>query len=101
VSERLLTARDLAAMLGPDLVAAIEQLVDERVAHALEAERRTVKPWLSVPEAGAYLGCSPKAVYARIESRRIPDAAVKRMGRTVTIDRHRWTERLTGERRRH
>jgi excisionase family DNA binding protein len=77
---------DLATMLGPDLVAAIEDLVDERVAQAL-AERQTAKRWLSVPEAGDYLGCSPKAVYARIDRGRIPESAVRRMGRTVTIDR--------------
>jgi excisionase family DNA binding protein len=80
---------DLSTMLGPELVAAIEQLVEERVARALARRGdATAKRWLSVPEAGEYLGCSRKAVYARIERGRIPDNAVRRMGRTVTIDRH-------------
>ena len=80
---------DLSTMLGPELVSAIEDLVDERVAQVLARERgTTAKRWLSVPEAGDYLGCcSPKAVYARIERGRIPPDAVRRMGRTVTIDR--------------
>ena len=39
------------------------------------------------PEAGELLGCTPKAVYARIDRGRIPSTAVRRMGRTVLIDR--------------
>jgi excisionase family DNA binding protein len=77
----------LLAELAPDLVHAIEQLVDERVDARLAREGTTPKRWLSVPEAGEYLGCSSKAVYARIDRGRIPGSAVRRMGRTVTIDR--------------
>jgi excisionase family DNA binding protein len=78
---------DLHAIFGPELVAAIEEFVEERVAEALARRSAAPKRWLSVPEAGDYLGCSPKAVYARIDRGRIPVDAVRRMGRTVTIDR--------------
>lgn len=78
---------DLATMLGPELVAAIEELIDQRVAEALEDARPSVKRWLSVSETAEYLGCTTKAVYARIDRGRIPEGAVKRQGRTVTIDR--------------
>jgi excisionase family DNA binding protein len=82
---------DLRALFAPDLVAAIEQLVDQRVAEALANERKDGGPskrWLSVGETAAYLGCSTKAVYARIDRERIPTNAVKRSGRSVLIDRH-------------
>jgi excisionase family DNA binding protein len=49
--------------------------------------RGAAKRWLTVSETGDYLGCSPKAVYARIERGRIPSDAVRRSGRTVLIDR--------------
>jgi excisionase family DNA binding protein len=78
---------DLGAILGPDLVAAIERLVDERIDAALAVERANVKRWLNVGEAAAYLGCSPKAIYARIDRGRIPPAAVRRSGRSVLLDR--------------
>ena len=78
---------DLRALFAPELVDAIERLVDERVSEALARDRPTPKRWLSVAEAGEYLGCSAKAVYARIDRRRIPSEAVRRIGRTVTIDR--------------
>ena len=78
---------DPLSLFAPEFVQAIERLVDERVAQALATERQTAKRWLSVPEAGVYLGCSPKAVYARIDRGRIPASAVRRMGRTVTVDR--------------
>lgn len=68
-----------------ELVAEVAEL-RERVA-TLEQRNGTLKRWMTIPETGAYLGCSPKAVYARIERGRIPPGAVRRIGRTVTIDR--------------
>ena len=79
--------RLLHAMFAPELVRAIEQLVDERVAQALAEHGNNAKRWLSVTEAGVLLDCTPKAVYARIDRGRIPASAVRRMGRTVMIDR--------------
>jgi len=89
---------ELAAMLGAELVAAIEQLIDQRVSQALAEERAAAKRWLTIRETGAYLGCGERAVYQRIRRGRIPAAAVKRSGRSVLVDREaldRGLERLT------
>jgi excisionase family DNA binding protein len=79
---------DLGSILSTELVDAIERLVDERVAHVLAERGAEVKRWLTVAEAGDLLGCSAKAIYARIDRGRIPRSAVRRMGRTVLLDRH-------------
>jgi len=44
---------ELAAMLGAELVAAIEQLIDQRVSQALAEERAAAKRWLTIRETGA------------------------------------------------
>jgi len=77
---------DLDALLGLELVAAIEQLVDERVAVAI-AELRVPAPsapWLTVPQAAAFLGCSPDAVRMRIKPGRL---VTRRQGRRVYVAR--------------
>jgi excisionase family DNA binding protein len=77
---------DLDAFLGPRLVAAIEQLVDERVARAV-AELRVPpppSPWLTVAQAADLLGCSPDAVRMRIRRGRL---AARRQGRRVYVAR--------------
>jgi excisionase family DNA binding protein len=81
------TAAKLRSFFAPELVEALERLVDERVAQALAGHSDHSKRWLNVAEAGALLGCTAKAVYARIDRGRIPASAVRRMGRTVLIDR--------------
>jgi excisionase family DNA binding protein len=79
---------DLRLLFAPDLVEAIERLVDERVAAALEAvQANGSKRWLSVRQAGEFLGCSERAVYRRIETGRIPAETVRHSGRRVYIDR--------------
>lgn len=80
---------ELADVFSPAVVAAIERLVDERVAAALTGGRSgaTAKRWLTVREAGDYLGCGDRAVYARIRRGRIPSGAVKHSGRSVLVDR--------------
>jgi excisionase family DNA binding protein len=77
---------DLAALLGPELVAAIERLVDERVALAVTQSRVPAypKPWLTVGEAAVLLGCSREAVYQRIRRGRL---TTRRQGRRVYVQR--------------
>lgn len=70
-----------------DLAAEVTELRG-RVTELERNGRGASKRWLTVTETGTYLGCSPKAVYARIERGRIPSDAVRRSGRTVLIDRH-------------
>ena len=63
----------LSALLGPELIAAIEPLVDERVALAV-AELRVpapLSPWVTVPQAADLLGCSSDAVRMRIKRGRL------------------------------
>lgn len=76
----------LDALLGPELVTAIEQLVDERVAQAV-AELRApppASPWLTVAQAAELLGCSADAVRMRIRRGRL---AARRQGRRVYVAR--------------
>jgi excisionase family DNA binding protein len=76
-----LTGRDrLLAVLAPDLVEAIEQLVEERVREQLEAAGTpsTSSPWLSLEEAGDYLRVSTRSLERRIAKRRIRSTTVGR-----------------------
>ena len=61
-----MNSRDrLLAVLSPDLVAAIEQLVDERVQDRIGGVARTrdsASPWLSVVEAAELLRCKRQRV---------------------------------------
>jgi len=76
----------LATLLGPELVAAIEQLIDERVTRALAEHHCPAPPppWLTVPQAAALLGCSPDAVRMRIKRGRL---VARRQGRRVYVAR--------------
>jgi excisionase family DNA binding protein len=76
----------LDALLGPELVAAIEQLVDERVARAVAGLRTPspVPPWLPVARAAELLGCSEDAVRMRIRRGRL---VARRQGRRVYVSR--------------
>jgi len=77
---------ELDALLGPGLVAAIEQLVDERVARAV-AELRVPpppSPWLTVQQAAEFLGCTEDAVRMRIKRGRM---MARRQGRRVYVAR--------------
>ncbi len=64
----------LPAILGPELVAAIEQLVDERVQAALD-ERMQIAvngtPWLSQSEAAEYLRVSERTLQRHVRRKRI------------------------------
>lgn len=68
-----MNARDrLAAALSPDLVAAIEELVEERVRAELEATREpNGRTWLTLDEAAERLNCSTDAVRMRCKRGRL------------------------------
>jgi excisionase family DNA binding protein len=62
----------LLAALSPDVVAAIEELIAERVREALEANGSgDGSPWLSVEEAADYLGVSRRMVERRVKAGQI------------------------------
>jgi excisionase family DNA binding protein len=77
---------DLADLFGPELVAAIEQLVDERVeARLAELEqpaRFTLAPWLTLEQAAERLGCTTDAVRMRAKRGRLES---RRQGRRLYI----------------
>lgn len=55
----------LAALLSPELVQALEELVAERVAVELEARATSGPEWLTLDAAADRLGCSRDAVRMR------------------------------------
>ena len=55
----------LAAVLAPELVEALEELVAERVASELARIESSGPDWLTFEQAGERLGCSPEAVRMR------------------------------------
>ena len=70
---------DLRTMFGPELVAALEQLVDERVQAALADNGGTASsPWLTVSEAAEYLRTSERTVQRLVKRGRIRTSAVGR-----------------------
>jgi excisionase family DNA binding protein len=73
--------------LAPEAQEEIRALVRAEVESALAAQRTEPKRWLTAAEAGAYLGCSPRAVYMRIKRGRVPAGAVRHHGRRVLVDR--------------
>ena len=65
---------DLRVIFGPDLVDAIECLVDERVQAALEAREQTSmngSPWFSQSEAAEYLRVSERTLQRHVRRERI------------------------------
>jgi excisionase family DNA binding protein len=87
VSERLLTARDsLLRALAPELVEALEELVEERVAALTHAQAASGNgsPWLSVAEAANYLRVSERKVQRLIRAGRV---------RSTTLGRRRLLHR--------
>ena len=79
-----MTPRDrLAAVLAPELVSALEELVAERVAAELAA-RAPAKGarWLTLEQAADRLGCSADAVRMRVKRGRLEH---RRQGRRVYV----------------
>src|SRR5690242_11769313 len=76
-------APDLLRMFAPELVEAIERLVDERVAAALAAQAPAAdRAWLTLEEAGEQLACTPDAVRMRVKRGRLEG---RRQGRRLYI----------------
>jgi excisionase family DNA binding protein len=77
----------LGAIFGPEVVAAIERLVDDRVAVALAEQAATGAPplsrYLTVTEAADYLRCSRQRVDDLLSSRRL--TRVKDGSRTLLL----------------
>jgi len=74
--------------LSPEAREELLVLVRAEVALALAAHPLTpAKRWLTTAEAGAYLGCSERAVHQRLRRGRIPAEAVRHQGRRLLFDR--------------
>ena len=75
-----MNARDrLAAVLAPDVVAALEELVTEQVAEAAAAAGNGDRsPWLSVRDAAGYLGVSERTLNREIARGRVRSETVGR-----------------------
>ena len=87
MSERLLQAREqLERALAPKLLAALEQLVDERVAAALAeaAAQESGARWLTLEQAAQRLGCTSDAVRMRAKRNRLE---TRRQGRRLYVSR--------------
>lgn len=76
----------LDLMFSPDVVSAIEQLVDERVATALASMPTATNGalWLTLEQAAERLGCSTDAVRMRAKRGRLNS---RRQGRRVYVSR--------------
>lgn len=75
---------DLRTLFAPELVEAIEQLVDERVAAALE-ERPNGRPrrFVTVSEVAEITGLSERAIRAQVTRGRL---RAKRLGTRILVD---------------
>ena len=79
-----MSARDrLLAALSPDLVAALDELIAERVEVALARVMVSDRPeWLTLGHAGELLGCSADAVRMRVRRGRLE---ARRQGRRLYV----------------
>ena len=76
---------DLRTLFAPELVEALERLVDERVAAALADRPAEPEPvWLSLSEAADYLRVSPRTVARLRQQGRL---CVSHIGRRVLVSR--------------
>jgi excisionase family DNA binding protein len=74
----------LTAVFAPDVLEAIEQLVEERVRVGLDARAPAGQDrrWLTVEQAAERLSCSPDAVRMRVRRGRLEH---RRQGRRLYI----------------
>jgi excisionase family DNA binding protein len=71
--------RRLLASLSPDLVAAIEALVDERVRECVgESVSGSPSPWLAVGQAADYLAVSERTLERMIATGRVRSSTLGR-----------------------
>jgi excisionase family DNA binding protein len=83
VTDRLVTARELAEPLLDVLRPLVTELVAEEVERRLdELDGGRSKEWYTLAEAGARLGCSRDAVRMRAKRGRLE---ARRMGRNVYV----------------
>jgi hypothetical protein len=76
------------ASLASEALEELRALVRAEIECALAArDQEPDRRWLSVREAGTYLGCSERAVHMRIRRGRIPPEAVHHSGRRLILDR--------------
>ncbi len=82
---------DPLSVFAPELVQAIQRLVDERVKAALaELEPSNGSPWLRIEDAAAYLGVSPRTITRLVEQAvSVPPASVVAGSCTATISTRR------------
>lgn len=77
-----MTSRDrLLQSLAPEVVEAIEELVDERVQarlELLEEETGRGSPWLSIEEAADYLRVSPRTLERQLDHGRVRSTSIGR-----------------------
>lgn len=74
----------LAAAFAPELLAALEQFVDERAAAALAAQPDDGARWLTLDQAAERLGCTADAVRMRVKRGRLES---RRQGRRLYVSR--------------
>jgi excisionase family DNA binding protein len=95
------TARDrLLASLSPELVAALEEFVEERVREGLANTvegNGTASPWLSLDEAADYLRVSPRTLERRIKTGRVWSTMIGRRRLLRREDLDALAKAATGE----
>jgi excisionase family DNA binding protein len=85
VADKLAARERLAAVLAADVLDAIEELVDERVAAVLaDVPNGSGSPWLALDEAADYLRVSPRTLERLIAKGRV---------RSTTLGRRRLLHR--------
>jgi excisionase family DNA binding protein len=77
VSEFATPRERLLAALSPEIVGALLELMDEKVAAAAAVTDGT-SPWLSIPEAAAYLRMSERTVERLVARGRVRSTTVGR-----------------------
>ena len=86
----------LLRALSPELVAAVERLVDERVeARLAECENGSKPPWLTISDAAEYLRVSPSTIGRMLKQGRVSSTYVgrRRLISRKDIDGARFTTR--------
>lgn len=82
------TSSRLGAILGPELLEALDAYVDKRVAYALAelapARSNGAPEWLTLEQAGDRLGCTADAVRMRVNRGRL---TARHDGRRVYVSR--------------
>ena len=75
-----MSGHDLHRLFSAELLAAIEELIDERVEAALAVERERAErpPYVSVKEAAALLGISDRLILRMANDGRLPSVTFGR-----------------------